>query len=240
MNFCNSIFYSFRHLTVFKRYVQLFKKFNTEFLFCYKLIFFFIHKKVPSLNQFLLMLLYFETYLLRLILSPRLAFLHHWYHIAPKTLIYLASLDSEDAPEYDGGAGSLRPADGALGVCLAPQAEGEHTRPPRVRPPHRVTRGPRPRLQGTRAHRAVAPTVEDDITGRINLGSAPVGAVTRILSVNGKVDLNNWQVQDSKLPPGVYITFVLALFLITLCIRSKFDPGRWKERHILPQRGSYK
>ena len=116
-------------------------------------------------------------------------FLYHRRHSKITKNLHLACLDSEDAPEDDGGAGSHCPARGALGVCLAPQTEGEHTWPPRVRPPHCVTQGLRPRLQGTRGHRAVAPTVEDDITGRINLGSAPVGAVPRILSVNGKVDL---------------------------------------------------
>ena len=63
--------------------------------------------------------------------------------------MYLASLHGEDAPEYDGGAGSLRLAYGALSVCLSPQGEGEHTGLSLIRPPHCVTRSS---LQGTRGH----------------------------------------------------------------------------------------
>ena len=136
-------------------------------------------------------------------------------------LTHLACLDSEDAPEDNLRAGCHHPASDALGVGHAPQAEGEHAGPPRAGPAHCVTRGPGPRLQGTRGHRAVAPTVEDDISGRINLSGAPGSAGHRVLSDNEEIGLEITSFYHNLKSP---CAFIVGLILVGKR-EDTFGPG---------------
>ena len=136
-----------------------------------------------QLNKMLMLILILNIKrLVEIFLDICLFSVHTW---SRRILTHLACLDSEDAPEDNLRAGCHHPASDALGVGDAPQAEGEHAGPPRAGPAHCQARGPR--LQGTRGHRAVAPTVEDDISGRVNLSGAPGSAIQRILSDNEEV-----------------------------------------------------